>query len=258
MELNFVIICALIVTVTVHELGHAIVAKKYGVKIRNISLFGLGPLLVSWKSSFFNGARIGIAPIPYGAYVSFDEDSFERLSRKALDDISFAGPHMNFVTCALAGILYVFFFEVSRPLFIATVLSALLMFRPVKLIFLYGILPFVSLHFIWFMLTPDSMSVAIDKGFVTNIVSNNFFDTNNFVRNFLYNLVVINLILGIGNMLPIFPLDGGHIAKRMIEKHLSEKHIIHTLLFVCLPLVLLFVLILPIIGDIRKIFTFFF
>jgi membrane-associated protease RseP (regulator of RpoE activity) len=251
-------ICALVLTVVVHELGHALAAKKLGVRIVSISLFGLGPLLISWPSKFFNGARMGFGPLPYGAYVSLNETDMKRLKTEGQDDISFAGPHMNFVAGTLVGCLYMLCYGTTKVALIATCISAALTLRPVKLIALYAVLPFVALYVIGDLLRFESMSKSVNEGFFAVAEAKKFFDMNDFVRKFLLSLTLLNAGLGVLNMLPVYPLDGGHVAKRYAEKVLNKEKFPYRFLFVYLPTVLVILLLLPIVGDVRKLFSFFF
>ncbi|RKY29350.1 MAG: site-2 protease family protein [Planctomycetota bacterium] len=40
---------------------------------------------------------------------------------------------------------------------------------------------------------------------------------------FLFYAVLINIVLGLFNLLPIFPLDGSHILKNILPWHMAEK-----------------------------------
>lgn len=256
--MTFVFICGLFFAVVVHELGHAVAGKKLGVRIKTISLFGFGPLFFSWRSSFFNGARMGFGPLPYGAYVLFNDSDLKTLTTEKLDDISFAGPHMNFVMGTLIGCLFMISYGVTKPALIATILGAMLTLRPIKLFALYVILPFVAAFLLGDMFRFESMSKSVNEGFLLAIGSRKFFDFKDFVKNFLLIATLMNVVLGTLNMLPIYPLDGGHVAKRLADRTLNKEKLPYKLLFIYLPSAFVILMLLPIIGDIRKILSFLF
>ena len=230
--MNFIFICALVLSVVVHELGHALMGKKLGVRITSISLFGIGPLIISWRSTFFNGARMGFGPLPYGAYVSFDQSDMRRLSDEHLDDISLAGPHMNFVFGTVAGCLFMLGYGISKPLLIATCISAALTLRPIKFLVLYAVLPFVAIYVIGDMLRPESISKSVNEGFFVITETGKFFDMSDFTKKFLLSLTFFNLGLGVLNMMPVYPLDGGRVAKRLAERKMDKTKFTYSLLFV--------------------------
>ncbi len=181
---NFVFVLSLIFAVAVHELGHAMAGKKLGVRIKNISLFGFGKFIFSWKSEYFNGARMGFGLLPYGAYVSFNESDINKLPTETRDDISFAGPHMNFVMGTLAGCISMLSYGVKEIVVISTIICAALTIRPVKLFALYVILPFLAIYVIGDMLRFESISKSLNEGFIGAPLKGSFFDMQDFPKNF--------------------------------------------------------------------------
>lgn len=159
---------------------------------------------------------------------------------------------------ALAGCLFILIYGTTKSVLVATCVSAVLTLRPAKLFTLYVVLPFVALYVIGDMLRLDSMSKSVNQGFFVIAEAGKFFDLNDFVKKFLFSLTFWNVGLGVLNMMPIYPLDGGHVAKRLAERKLDKEKIPYRLLFVYLPLVFITLLLMPVIGDIKKIFSFFF
>ena len=43
------------------------------------------------------------------------------------------------------------------------------------------------------------------------------------ISNFMTNFIAINILLGVFNLLPIFPLDGGRISKALFSMYLGKK-----------------------------------
>jgi membrane-associated protease RseP (regulator of RpoE activity) len=256
--MDFPFLLCVFFAVFVHELGHALTARKLGVSIKSISLFGIGPFIFSWKSSFFKGAKVGFSFLPYGAYVSLDESSMNSLTRKEHDDIDFAGVHMNFVLGTLAGCLFMLIFGVSQAILIITCVSALLTLHPVKLFVLYVILPFAAVYFISYLFRSDIISKSVNEGFIGAVQVEGFFNFQDFGKKFLWHLSFLNLGLGIGNMLPIRPLDGGSIMHRFVETKISRETWTYRIVFVILPLVFIVLMFLPVVGDAKKLLSIFF
>ena len=109
---------ALGVLVTVHEAGHFIAARLFGVEIEKFSI-GFGPKLLA----FIKGkTEYRISLIPLGGYVKMKgenpdeeienpETSFRAKNWWQRAIIAFAGPFMNFI---LAMLLFVASFGVSN------------------------------------------------------------------------------------------------------------------------------------------------
>ncbi len=100
--------------IIIHELGHFLVAKKFGVRV-DVFSFGFGPRLLGFKRG---PTDYRISALPFGGYVRMagDNPSEERaggpdefLSKPRWQRvlIAFAGPGMN---CLLAVVLYAFIF----------------------------------------------------------------------------------------------------------------------------------------------------
>jgi len=74
---------ALVVTIIVHEAGHGIIARVYGVKVESTGLV------------LFLG-------IPIGAFVNIERDELDRISTKQKSSILTAGPMTNIVFAAIS------------------------------------------------------------------------------------------------------------------------------------------------------------
>ncbi len=121
------------ILITIHEFGHFIVAKMFGVKIEVFSI-GFGPPLIKWKGK---ETVYQIAAIPLGGYVKmYGEDSMTEpvqgeVDKQAYDDprsfhskprwqkmlIAFAGPLFNIV---LAVVLFsaVYMMGIKEPAYL--------------------------------------------------------------------------------------------------------------------------------------------
>lgn len=87
------VLIPLFFVVLLHEMGHGIVAKAHGIKIKNTGLVFFGPLA--------------------GAFVEPDEKQLEKASDVVKYSVFAAGPGMNFLTAAVGLLLL---FAVLNPL----------------------------------------------------------------------------------------------------------------------------------------------
>lgn len=139
---------ALFVSILIHELGHAIVMRRFGFSPR-ITLHGFGGL-----ASYDTGGAFGVRlPDTMGQIL-----------------ISAAGPAAGFILAAMiVGVMFLTGHEVR---------------------FFFG----------------GSLGVGIGMGMVASPI----------VTDFIYSVLSISIIWGLVNLLPIYPLDGGHISREMM------------------------------------------
>ena len=143
-----IVILLLFLCVVLHEFGHAITAKYFGINVPHITLLPIG----------------GVAQL-------------ERMPRKPMHEflIAIAGPAVNFVLAAL--LLPVALLVVSMSMRAGTI---------------WTIIPAL-------MRAAQSMSLA----------------------GLLLTLAGTNLLLGIFNLLPAFPMDGGRILRALLALRLQ-------------------------------------
>jgi Zn-dependent protease len=127
-------VLALFVCVTLHELGHAVAARRYGVRVPRILLLPIG----------------GMAEM----------DSIPRRPRHEII-IALAGPAVN---CALIGVLMIF------------------------------------------VRFPAGWNPA-------------YFELT--IAEFFRHLVLVNLVMGVFNLLPAFPMDGGRVFRAVLATRLA-------------------------------------
>ncbi|WP_281322321.1 site-2 protease family protein [Flavobacterium aestivum] len=133
-------ILCIFITVLLHELGHALTAKRYNIKTKDITLLPIG----------------GIARL-------------ERLPENPLEElvVAIAGPLVNFA------------------------------------------LAFITLFFIEIPKDTEELLVLMSSG----INANNFF----------FNFYIVNLTLGVFNLIPAFPMDGGRVLRALLSFRMNRN-----------------------------------
>lgn len=154
----------IILSIAMHEIGHAIAMKKAGVKIRAISLFGFGSLFVSWHSKFFD-CRVGFAPIPLGAYVMPDEEDYEKkISCRDSDAVSLAGVRVNFLLAITSMMVVLVFYGSLHLLPVVALFTVLCSSQFILRWVVILIMPIIGLHLVYTTLTPEVIGVYVEKG----------------------------------------------------------------------------------------------
>lgn len=189
------------VLVVIHEGGHFFVAKLCKIKVNEFSV-GFGKKLWSKKKG---ETTYSIRMIPLGGYVSMEgedeyseeEGSFSKASfwKKIL--VVLAGPIVNIVFglgCYFILVAVLYGFEAAA---VNTLGFAGALFDSIKIIFTGG---------------ANLDDLAGPVGIATIVTK-----TSGFI-DFVYILCVISLSLGVTNLLPIPPLDGGKLLIYIIEK----------------------------------------
>ena len=184
----------------IHEAGHFLTAKFFKVKVKEFSI-GFGPVI--WKKQG-KETKYQLRIIPLGGFVdllgeneeSEEEGSFSKASRWKKILILLAGGAVNI----LFGL------------------------------FVYFIIVLVNTNFQYAVLDTIEFMKAILQGikdlFVGNVgvegltgpvgISEIVFQTKD-VLNYIYIIAVISISLGVTNLLPFPPLDGGKILLLLIE-----------------------------------------
>lgn len=188
------------ILVIIHEGGHFFVAKLCKIKVNEFSV-GFGKSL--WSKTV-NGTKYSVRMIPLGGYVSMEgedersdeEGSFSKASFWKKLAVVLAGPIINIVFGLL---IYFILVAIKYGMQVAAVntvnfLGAL--FESIKTIVTGGA-------------SMDDLAGPVG---IANIVSK-----TSGLADFIYLLSVISLSLGVTNLLPIPPLDGGKLLIYIIE-----------------------------------------
>ncbi|MDI6771153.1 MAG: site-2 protease family protein [bacterium] len=168
-------------TVMVHEIAHAIAARRAGGDVREVGV-GFGPALLRRK---IRGVDVTLRPLPFGGFAALDLD---RLPPARRIPVLLAGPLANIA----AGLLLRYVARVSAP---ASAEHAALPGHA-ALSGRSGSIQVGGLLAALAMLTR-----AADAGLPSLIAA----------------AAAVNLSVGLSNLLPVMPLDGGHLAAARLE-----------------------------------------
>lgn len=188
------------ILVIIHEGGHFAVAKLCKIKVNEFSV-GFGKKIWSKQGK---ETKYSLRLIPLGGYVSMEgedeyseeEGSFSKAGILKKIAVVCAGPIVNIVFGLLIYFILVLINYGFNVALSSTVNFIGALGQSVKMLFTGGA-------------TIDDLSGPVG---IASIVS----QTSN-VTDFIYLLSVISLSLGITNLLPIPPLDGGKLLLYLIE-----------------------------------------
>lgn len=196
--------------ILIHEGGHYLVAKFCGVRVNEFSI-GFGPKIFSKEK---NGTMYEIRLIPLGGFVSLEgeeelsenEGSFSKASIQKKIAIIAAGALVNIIFGLIVYFIIISYkyCEITNATLINSILFGL---KSAGQLFYEAIIGILNLF--TGRLGIDSFTGPIG---ISSIVA----QTSGFVE-FLYLLGVISVPLGITNLLPFVPLDGGKIVIYIIE-----------------------------------------
>ena len=187
--------------VLIHEAGHFLVARLCKIKVNEFAI-GFGPLIWSKETK---QTKYSIRLIPLGGYVNMlgeeerseEEGSFSKASIPKKIAIVAAG---GLVNIAFAVILYVILIAIVTGNIGEAVSSSgdliMAMVESIKLLFTGGV-------------SVDNLMGPIG---ISEVVA----QTSSII-DFLYIMALISMSLGVTNLLPFPPLDGGKILIYIIE-----------------------------------------
>lgn len=220
-----------IFSVFLHELGHALYMRKYGIAIKTFSVGLPFPLKIKFSSEkVFGGATIQLTPLLLGAFVEPTEEGGKRmqgLSYYRQADIYGAGPLANLLFAAgllLGFFLYVQILTVSHLGFVAVLWNMKIV---VPLIILFG-LYFGRKLFSRFLMHIAGIALLVLTAWLmfkdpTNAVMGPIGMgklVGDFAVNYpkaIYLAAIFSGAIGAMNMLPLFPLDGGQSVNAFLR-----------------------------------------
>lgn len=187
--------------VLIHETGHFLVARLCKIKVNEFAI-GFGPLIWSKETE---KTKYSLRLIPLGGYVNMlgeeerseEEGSFSKASIPKRIAVVAAGGLVNIIFAIL---LYVVLVAIVTGNLGAAISSTgnfiMAMVDSIKMLFTGGV-------------TVDNLMGPIG---ISGVVA----QTSNIV-DFLYIMALISMSLGVTNLLPFPPLDGGKILIYIIE-----------------------------------------
>ncbi len=190
------------VSLLAHEMGHFAVMRQNGVEVQELCL-GIGPLLYQRQ---FDSFTFSIKLIPITAYVRPSQKGIAaemKLSIYQQTIIDLAGVFVN--------------------LFLATPLFVWLKLRQEGSV--EALKSAVSLPKNYFLIFKDLLLETISFGHITP-KNQGALVIAEMPGVLLYWLLYLNVLLGIGNLLPISMLDGGHVFQTLLLLALGVLNLI--------------------------------
>lgn len=197
--------------IIIHELGHFIVARLCKVKVNEFSI-GFGKKIFSKK---IKETTYEIRIIPLGGFVNLegeekyseDKNSFSKASTKKKIAIVAAGALVNIIFGIL---LYFIVISINYAIVKNAQFSECIQYGITSLGKLFTTLYEGLRDLIFGKLTLNDMTGPVGISAMISRTSG--------INEFLFLLSIISISLGITNLLPIIPLDGGKILLIIIEK----------------------------------------
>ncbi len=207
-----IILCLLIVIIS-HEAGHMIVALLCGVKVEAFAI-GFGKILLHKE---YKGIDFRLCLFPLGGYCKLHGENTEIRHISTVkgeiyntDEILAVGkndefgsqPYWKKLSILVAGVFM-------------NLLTAIICY-----FFIFGNV----LH-----------GIMVDWTYITDLFTKNYFLLFEHPTGFLADLAFMSFFCFIGNLLPIMPLDGGHIWYQAVKKYLPvllQKIIIYSGIFI--------------------------
>lgn len=187
--------------VLIHEAGHFLVARLCKIKVNEFSI-GFGPLIWSKKTE---KTKYSLRLIPLGGYVNMlgeeerseEEGSFSKASIPKRIAVVAAGGLVNIIFAILLYIVLIVIVTGNLGTAISSTGNFIMsMVESIKLLFTGGV-------------TVDNLMGPIG---ISEVVA----QTSSII-DFLYIMAIISMSLGVTNLLPFPPLDGGKILIYIIE-----------------------------------------
>ncbi len=249
--LTLLVVFFVMLTISAHELGHAIAMRERGIPIEIISLLGI-PGLATWhlpiRSTWFPGTKWVMHPIIIGAYVKPDADALQRASARDVIYISAMGPIMNIVIgvplVAIArlsmhidaGALSLPAVGISVGVCGATYL--LWVFRDWLARWIFPVLTIIVLGIaIWSIVRANPFESMAGPVGLVDIIRLNATPSAAMMEsasrvgieylslwNAMHMVGVVSIIIGLSNLLPFLPFDGGHILRAMLSERWHALH----------------------------------
>jgi len=196
--------------VFIHEGGHFCVAKLCKINVKEFSI-GFGPKIIS---KLKNGTNYEIRLIPLGGFVNLEgeeelsdkEGSFSKASTSKKIAIILAGALVNIIFGLIAFFILILvrYKAIENATFSESFIYAFYSSWGLIVGTLKGIMQLFT-----FKLSINDFTGPVG---ISQMVS----QTSSFAE-FIYLLSIVSISLGVTNLLPIIPLDGGKVVIYIIE-----------------------------------------
>jgi membrane-associated protease RseP (regulator of RpoE activity) len=245
----------LVFTIFIHELGHALIMHKYGIGIKE---FGIGfktqncKFFLSFYLKWFPGIKFTLNPILLGAFVQPSkkgEEDFKNLEYDRKAHICGAGPLFNLIFAFLLAIILLVVNQKYNMagIYILSCLAFFCLAGKFVSKYIFPLIGMVVLFFLFSLVAKlDYASVAGPIGIVKEM------NTISSWESFIFFGININIGLAAFNLIPLSPLDGGHIFGSLLKKFNSDWELKFQKISV---LVLLCLVVLIFISDFIKLFV---
>lgn len=197
--------------VLIHEGGHFIVAKLFRIKVNEFAI-GFGPTIFTKEKG---ETKYALRLIPLGGFVSMEGEE-ERSDKEG--SFSMASVPKRIAIVAAGGLVNIIFgvilYYIISSIALNSMYSGLMDTKDFMISIFDSILQLFTGE-----ISADQMVGIVG---ISDIVVN-----TNGIMNYLYIMSLISVSLGVTNLLPFPPLDGGKIVIYLIEairrKPMSEE-----------------------------------
>ena len=187
--------------VLIHEGGHFLVAKLFKIKVNEFAI-GFGPTIFTKEKG---ETKYALRLIPLGGFVSMEGEE-ER--SKAIGSFSEASIPKRIAIVAAGGLVNIIFGLLLYFIISSISLNSIYQGVIYTKDFAFSIIDSIRLLFTGAVTTDQMVGIVGISDIVVN---------TNGILNYLYIMALISASLGITNLLPLPPLDGGKIVIYLIE-----------------------------------------
>lgn len=232
-----VTILVLSLVVVVHEYGHYVAMRRNGIKVLEFTI-GFGPTLYS--RTLKSGTVFAIKPILFGGYakpIAEGPQSMAAATRWVRFKVYMAGMFFNSIAACLTLTALIYItgkmpvvlhqFVGWAPLWlvpiVAGVLGSFVMWLATPPLVVYLLVTSLS-TFVDGVAGPVGIvhmgSQVVNQGAAPGVAPT----LGDIVVNYAFFFYMLNVAVAGCNLLPLFPLDGGHVFSLLLEKIGGEKY----------------------------------
>jgi membrane-associated protease RseP (regulator of RpoE activity) len=220
MFIHIINIAAILLTITVHEYGHYIVAQRNGIVAEEFSV-GIGPALYQFN---YQGTLFSLRVIPIAGYVLLEPQELKSLSTWQQVKVYLAGPMANLALCMVLApviiMLGVIPFQNTNLEHVSLIVLAVVSV-PVTVMLFFVFVP-LTMWLLVDMLLHPIVNLPQVQGGPIGIYSGNAL--SGMVQDMppitaaLVLLYVLSFSVGTFNLVPFSILDGGRIFRTVFSK----------------------------------------